>query len=206
MNFAELETIWNAPANHPSAVQQQKLTKQLLTWLRRQRRHQLLWLVWTFGVLAVITGFAGWLIFGTDKVHLRMEWGLIPLLLLPWAFAFAFLKRFLKPAASGCRGDVPIADALARAVEANEAAQSRLRAIGVLYVIFVPVLAIAMWQLHAAGKASSRELLSMSIFFSGVLLLSGAGIFARYRFRLRPHHEHLKALLQNYGLNDLSSL
>ena len=198
MNFAELQTIWNSPGNQPNPAQRERLTQQLLAWVRRQRRHQLIWLAWTLAALTTITAFAGRLLFATDKVDLGIEWGLVPLLLLPWCFALVFLRRFLKPAVSLASGDVPIADALTRAVKANEAAQSRLRAVGLLYVIFVPVLTISIWQLHSAGKASSRELGSMAIFFGAVLLLCAAGVFARYRFRLKPQHHHLKSLLRHY--------
>jgi hypothetical protein len=198
MNFAELQTIWNSPGNQPDPAQQERLTQQLLAWVRRHRRHQLIWLAWTFAALTVITALAGRLLFATNKVDLGMEWGLIPLLLLPWCFAFVFLKRFLKPPVSIAPGDLPIANALTCALKANEAAQFRLRAVGILYAIFVPVLAISIWQLHSAGKASTRELFSMAIFFGSVLLLSGAGVFARYRFRLKPQHNRLKALLHHY--------
>lgn len=198
MNFAELQSLWNSPGNQPNPADREKLTQQLLAWVRTQRRHQFVWLAWTFTALAAITALAGWLLFATDKVDLGIEWGSIPLLLLPWCFAFVFLKRFLKPAGPLASGDVPIADALTRALKANEAAQFRLRAVGILYAIFVPVLAISIWQLHSAGKASTRELFSMAIFFGSVLLLSGAGVFARYRFRLKPQHNHLKALLHHY--------
>jgi hypothetical protein len=198
MNFAELEMIWNSAGNQPSAGEQEKITRQTLGWVRRQRRHQGIWLVWTFGVLTVMTSFAGWVLFGTDKVDLGMEWGVIPLLLLPWTFAFIFLKRFLKPEMAAVRGDMPIVEALGRAIRTNEASQCRLRAMGVLYAIFIPVLTVAMWQLHLAGKASPRELFSMAVFFGGVLLLGGAGVFARYRFRLKPQHEQLKAVFGYY--------
>ena len=198
MNFAELQTIWNSPGNQPNPAQRERLTQQLLGWVRRQRRHQLMWLVWTFAALTGITAFAGWLLFATNKVDLGKEWGLMPLLLVPWCFALLFLKRFLKPAVSLASGDVPIADALTRALKTNEAAQFRLRAVGVLYAIFVPILAISIWHLHSAGKASTRELFSMATFFGSVLLLCGSGVFARYRFRLKPQHAHLKALLQHY--------
>ena len=198
MNFAELQTIWNSPANRPNPAQREKLTQQLLAWVRRQRRHQFIWLTWTFAALTGITALAGWLLFATSKVDLGMEWGLIPLLLLPWCFAFLFLKRFLKPVDPLASGDMPIADALTRALKANEAAQFRLQTVGILYAIFIPVLATGIWQLHSAGKASTREIFSMCVFFGSVLLLCGAGVFARYRLRLKPQHEHLKSLLHHY--------
>jgi hypothetical protein len=203
MNFAELETIWNSADNRPTAAEREKLTHHVLAWVRRHRRRDIIWLAWTFGVLTIMTSFAAWLLFATDKVNLAAEWAAVPLLLVPWWFAFLFLRRFLRPAGSHCRGDMPIADALAAALKTNEAAQFRLRAVGLLYAVFLPVLAVSMWQLHAVGKASSRELFSMAMFFGGVLLLSGAGVFARYRFRLKPQQQQLEELLRAYkSVND----
>lgn len=198
MNFNELQTLWNAGGNEPTSVQREKLARQFADKLRRQRRNQLIWLVWTFFVLTVMTGFVSWVIFGTNKVDLAREWGIIPLLLIPWSVAILFLKRFIKPAAPLCRGDVALSAALAAAAAANRAAQSRSKVMGVMYAISIPALACALWQLHAVGKTSSREMLSMAIFFAAVLGLSAAAVFARYRFRLVPQQKHLEALLKQF--------
>ena len=198
MNFNELQTLWNARGNEPTPAQREKLTRQFADTLRRQRRNQLIWLVWTFFALTVMTGFASWVIFGTDKVDLAREWGMIPLILIPWSVAILFLKRFLKPAAPLCRGDAAIVDALSAAVAANRAAQSRSKIMGMMYAIFIPVLACGVWQLHSVGKTSSREMLSMTIFFAVALGLGAAAVFARYRFRLVPQQKHLEALLRQF--------
>lgn len=198
MNFNELQNIWNAGGNEPTSVQREKLTKQFVATLRRQRRNQLIWLVWTFFLLTVMTGFVSWIVFGTDKVDLAREWGIIPLMLIPWSVTVLFLKRFLKPAVPLCRGDVAISDALAAAAAANRAAQWRSKIMGVMYAVFIPVLACGVWQLHSVGKTSSREMLSMTIFFAVVLGLSAAGVFARYRFRLVPQQKHLETLLKQF--------
>ena len=123
---------------------------------------------------------------------------MIPLLIIPWSVAILFLKRFIKPAAPLCRGDVALSDALSAAATANRAAQSRSKVMGVMYAVSIPALAGAVWQLHAVGKTSSREMLSMTIFLGVMLGLSGAGVFARYRFRLVPRQKHLEALLKQF--------
>ena len=166
--------------------------------LHRQCRNQLIWLVWTFFLLTVMTSFVSWVVFGTDKVNLTREWAILPLLLIPWSVAVLFLKRFLKPAAPLCRGDVAMNDALAAAASANRASQSRLKIVGVMYAVFIPVLACVMWQLQAVGKTSSRELFSMANFFGTILGVCAAGVFARYRFWLVPRQKHLDALLKQF--------
>jgi hypothetical protein len=120
---------------------------------------------------------------------------LIPLLLLPWAFASHFLRRYLRPAAPIARGEVSVADAYRAALSSNRTEQSHLKLVGVMFALMIPVLAASLGQLQAAGKASGRELLSMGIFFGGVLLVSGAGIAARYFGRVLPQERQLNALL-----------
>ena len=198
MNFDELQKLWNSSGNEPSSVQREKLTKHFVASLRRQRRNQLAWLIWTFFVFTALTTFVGWIVLGTDKVDLTREWAALPLMLIPWSVAILFLKRFLKPANPLCRGDVPTTDALMAAVAANRAAQSRLKIVGVMYAVFIPVLARAMWQLHAVGKTSTRELASMTLFFGAVLGVCATGVFLRLRFRLMPQQKHLESLLQQF--------
>lgn len=199
MNFNDLQNAWNSDGNEPTPSQREKLSKQIAASLRRQHRNQLIWLVWTFFLLTVMTGFVGWIIFGTNKVNPANEWAVLPLMLIPWSVAILFLKRFFKPAGPLCRGDVAITEALAAAAAANRAAQSRLKIVGVMYAVSIPVLACAMWQLHGVGKTSSRELVSMTIFFGTVLSVCAIGVFVRYRFRLVPQQKHLESLLKQFA-------
>jgi len=129
------------------------------------------------------------------KVKLDQEWGLFPVLIVPWAFAFHFLRRYLKPVTPAARGEMPVADSLRAALGSNRTEQTHLKLVAVLFAIMIPLLALSMQQLHAVGKMSSRELTSMAVFFSGTLLLSGAGIAARYFARVLPQQRRLNALL-----------
>ena len=129
------------------------------------------------------------------KVDLEQEWALFPMLIVPWAFAFHFLRRFLNPPTSSAPGEFAVADAFRAALNSNRAEQSRLKLVGILFAIMIPVLAVCMWQLREAGKASSREVASMTVLFGGILLLSSAGIAARYFKRILPEQKQLRALL-----------
>ncbi|HEY9510297.1 MAG TPA: hypothetical protein VIV82_10590, partial [Verrucomicrobiae bacterium] len=129
------------------------------------------------------------------KVQPAQEWGLFPLLIIPWAFAIHFLQQHLKPSTKTKSGELSVLDSFRAALTSNRSSQSHLRWIGALYVIVIPVLMLTMRQLHQVGKVSERELTSMAAFF-GIALLAGAtGIALRYFAALRPQEKKLDALL-----------
>jgi hypothetical protein len=198
MNLDELQKVWNSTMNSPSTDQRREIITQFNSALRRRRRRELAWLVWTFSVLTVLTAFVGWVVFGTDKVQLSAEWGAIPLLLIPWVFACIFLRRFLRQTGLTTRGDMTISDSLAAALSVNRSERSKLKTVGVMYLIALPIMAFSIWQLHSVGKVSSRELISMVTFLGGALALSACALLAKYRFSLVPKGQKLKALLSQF--------
>jgi hypothetical protein len=129
------------------------------------------------------------------KVQPAQEWGLFPLLIIPWAFAIHFLRQHRKASAATKSGELSVFDAFRAALTSNRSSQSHLRWIGALYVIVIPVLMLTMRQLHQVGKVSERELTSMAAFFGIALLAGGTGIALRYFAALRPQEKKLDALL-----------
>ena len=194
MNLNEMQSLWNSPGNRPPTAAQQQLADTFTRRMIRRRRFQFVWLIHTFIWLTLITVLAVWNVM-EKKVAIGQEWGLIPLLLAPWAFAFHFLRRYLKPVTPMVRGEMSVADSLRAALGSNRSEQSHLKLVGVLFAIMIPVLALSMSQLQATGKVSARELTSMAIFFGGVLLVSSAGVAARYFGRVLPQQRQLNALL-----------
>ena len=195
MNFDELQNTWNSPRNNLPSEQQRKVAEQFTRQMVRRRRFQRLWLINTFFWLAVMTVLAIRTI-SIGKVSPEQEWVLLPLLVVPWFFAFHFLRRYLKPVAPMMRGEVSIFDSLRAALSSIRETQSRLKLVGVLYAIMVPLLALAMRQLYVVGKASPRELTSMGILFGGVLVVGGAVMAARYFGRLLPQRKQLEELIR----------
>lgn len=198
MNFDELQKDWNSPRNNLPKEQQRVLAEKFIRQMFRRHRFQTYWLIHTFVWLTLITGLAMVMIV-SGKTSPAQEWGLFPLLIVPWGFAFHFLQLHLKPATTLVRGEMPIADSFRTALGSNRAEQARLKLVGVLFAVMVPVLAVSALQLQAAGKVSSRELTSMAIFFGGVLLVSGAGLAARYFGRLLPQQKQLEELLRQFN-------
>ena len=194
MNLNEMQSVWNSPRNNLPTEAQQQLADQFSRHMMRRRRFQSIWLINTFAWLTIITVLAIWTV-TVGQTTPTQEWGLFPLLLALWGFAIHFLRRYLKPAAPMTRGEVSIVDSLRAALASNHETRSHLKLVGVLYVIMIPLLALAMRQLHAVGKVSERELTSMAIFFGAALLLGAAGIAFRYYARLQPQQKRLDALL-----------
>lgn len=198
MNFNELQQTWNSPRNNLSTEQQRALAEKFSRQMIRRRRFQAFWLIHTFVCLTLITGLAIVMI-ATGKISLAKEWGLLPLLLVPWAFAIHLLRLYRQSIGLATRGELPVSDSLSAALVSNQTAQSQSKWVGVLYLVLTPLLGLAMQQLHAAGKVSSRELTSMGVFFSATLMFCGAVIATRYFGRLRPQQRQLEKLLQQFN-------
>jgi hypothetical protein len=194
MNPDEMQSAWNSPRNNLPAEEQQQLARQFSRQMIRRRRFKMLWLTNTFVWLATITALAIRTV-AVGKTGLMQEWALLPLLIAPWAFALYFMRRHLNRAFSPTQGELPVADSFRAALDSNRMEQSHLKQVARLFVIMIPLLALAMRQLHAAGKVSGRELISMALFFGAILLVSGGGIAARYFGRLQPQQKRLNALL-----------
>lgn len=196
MNLNEMQTLWNSPGNRPPTATQQHLADKFTRQMLRRRRFQTFWLINSFVWLTLITTLAIWNV-TAKKIAIGQEWALIPLLVVPWAFAIHFLRSHLKSATPIARGELSVADALRAALDSNRREQAHLKWVGVLFAILIPLLAVSVWQLWATGKVSAgRELTSMAIFFGGVLLISSAGVAARYFGRVLPQQRQLDAVLR----------
>jgi hypothetical protein len=194
MNSNEMQNIWNSPLNNLSPRQQEQLAGQFIRQMNRRRRFQTFWLINTFAWLTIITvlAFRNVAIGNTKLAH---EWGLLPLLIVPWVFAVYFLRSYLKSRTPASQTELPVVDSLRAALASNLSHQSRLKIVGGLYVIFIPALALAMRQLHAVGKVSSHELTSMVVAFGSVLLVSALAITAFFFGHLVPQQKRLEDLL-----------
>ena len=195
MNLNEMQSAWNSPRNNLAADEQQRLARQFARQMIRRRRFQTLWLVNTFVWLTPITVLTVRAI-AMGKTTPTQEWGLFPLLLVPWGFAVHCLRRHFKPVAPISDGEVAVVDSLRASLASNREARSKLKLVGALYAIMTPLLALAMHQLHVVGKMAPRELASMGVLFGGVLAIGGAALAVRYFGGLLPQRKQLEELLR----------
>jgi hypothetical protein len=194
MNSNELQNIWNSSLNNLSSHQQEQLAGQFIRQMNRRRGFQSIWLINTFAWLTIISVMALWSIL-VGNTKLTHEWALLPLLIVPWAFAVYFLRSYLKSGKPVSQGELSVVESLRAALASNLNRQLRLKIVGGLYVILIPVLALAMRQLHAVGKVSEREFVSMAVLFGGALLVSALAMTALFFGRLLPQQRRLEGLL-----------
>jgi len=194
MNINEVQNIWNSPLNNLPVHQQEQLAGRFLRQMNRRRRFQCIWLINTFAWLTIITMLAVWTV-AVGKTKLTHEWALLPLLIVPWGFAVYFLRSYLKSRDRSSLGEVSVVETLQAALVSNLNRQSRLKIVGAMHLIFIPVLFLAMRQLHGAGKVSGRELYSMALLFGGALSISALMMTGIFFGRLLPQQRRLKGLL-----------
>ena len=195
MTNNDLDRAWNSPENNPSE-QAPLLAQQFLRGCQRRRQLERLWLIWTFVTLATISGFAAWLIVATDRIQLEREWALLLLLIIPWGFAGYFLRGFFKSPPSS--KELSIKESFEASLVSNQAARKRLKTIGLLYLIMIPVLTISIQQLAITNKTRPHEQDSLIMFLAAVLLVSGGTMAVRYFRYLRPQGRKLEKLLREY--------
>ena len=193
MNLNEMQNLWNSPQNNLPSDGRQQLAAQFAHQMIRRRRFQFIWLINTFVWLTLITA-VGVRNFVAGRIDPGLEWGVFPLLFLPWILAIHFWRQHLKPVA---RGELPVADSFRAALNANRTEMSHLKLAAGLLAVMVPLLAVVMQQLHAAGKVSGRELASMAVFFGAALLAGAGGMAIWYFARLQPRQKCLETLLKD---------
>ncbi len=195
MNHDPLHDLWHSAANQPDAAAERRAAEQFATRWRRRRRLQAVWLAWTFFALASAAALA-FVQLRRGSVTLGTQTMLIPLLGVPWLAAVHFLRMFVQQGAALPHAGQPFAAVVRSAEQVNTSERHRLRVIGGLLLVMMPVTALAVWQLHSAGKASASEAWSMAAVFALGLSLGLAAVVWRYRTRLVPEQRLIEVRLR----------
>jgi|GEM_PF-1979883 len=196
MNPESLNDLWNSSANRPGSAAGKQLASHFLSRLRRRRRLRAFWLAWTSflltaaSVLAVNHGGRR----GLEGVN--GQWALLPLLALPWMALGYFWWAFFRQGTVSRESALPLRVALVAAQEANTAQRHHLRLVGGLFAAMVPLTAVAIWQLHAAGKTPGNQVWSMAVVLAVIFILGGLGLLARHRLQLVPEQRTIEARLR----------
>ncbi len=194
----ELLAIWNSTHNRLPAAQQTLFVEKFTRRMVRRRRFQKIWLANTFLWLAAITMLAIRNVV-VGRTNLAHEWSLLPLLLAPWAAAIFFVRLSLRSRTMKSEGNEPLVVSLREELKSNRIDATQLKWIGALYIVLIPLLVLSMCQLQQVGKMSAHDLTSMTIVFTGILLVCGSGVAWRYFRHLAPQRTHLEELLRHWN-------
>jgi hypothetical protein len=189
-----LDELWNDAANRPDPVAGERVAAHFLARLRRRRRFQAWWLGWTFLALTGVTALAVAQFRTEGAGGFAAQWSAVALLALPWIVAVRFLHAFVREKPGRLDGALPLVETLAVARAANARERHRLIIVLGLLAVTAPVVALAIWQLHAVDKAAPHEAWSLAIVLGAGLLLGATIVVARLRLRLAPERRMLEAL------------
>jgi hypothetical protein len=192
----DLSSVWNSPRNTPSSVEREQFVRETTNRLRRARRRQLAFLVWTGSVLALMTAGAvyGWI---WRPAETRGAWPLFAVLAAQWC---VFL-HWLRDTAGGRKGSAAEAgvreslEALARETERERRGQ--IAVLG-LFAVVAPLVVSAILYLGEVGKMAPHEALSAGALFSAVILVAITVIMARLFRIVLPRRRRLALLLEQY--------
>lgn len=203
MNFADLENTWRSPLNQPDHAELEHLKMNLVTDLENRRRGQRRFLILVFIPLAIFTvAMLGHLVSprpGSDSIHLSREWGLLPLLLLPWAGWVVILRLHRRHVAAHRDFSASIRASVAAALDENRRERLRTWLVGGILAASLPVLGIVVLQLRATGKAGDEILLPAMVLFPLYVCGVIAGLAWRYLRKLQPRRQELETLLRSYA-------
>lgn len=196
MNAKSLNELWNSSANRPEPDAGQQLAAQFVSRMRRRRRFRAVWLAWTSFLLTVASILAVTHLIRKGLDGANGQWALLPLLALPWLAVGYFWRAFFREGTGAGDVALPLRAVLVAAQAANTAERRHLRLVGGLFAVMGPVCALAIWQLHAAGKTPGNQVWSMALAFGVIFILGGLGLTARYRRRLLPEQRTIEARLR----------
>ena len=192
-----LSDLWNSTPNRPAAEAGDHLASEFVTRLRQRRRLQAWWLAWTFVALTGATSLVVIQLVKQGSAGVAGQGALWPMLALPWFAAFIFLRRFRRERKTPGASISPLHVALLAARASNQAERRRLLGVGTLLLVMAPVAALAVWQLHGAGKATASQAWSMALVFGAALTLGGGFATWRYRRHLVPERSRIDSLLRD---------
>lgn len=180
MTSDPLDLLWQSPANQPAPAAGRRLAEAFVKTAQRRRRRQAWWLGWTLVALAAMTTLAA--VQTTRAGAAGSGLGLLWLMLvLPWTAGLHFWREFRRERAVPAGLVLPLVAALDLAAESNRAERRRLRVIGALLVLMLPLAGLAIRDLHLAGKAAEHEAWSMAAVFAVGLGAGLTGVILRHR-------------------------
>jgi len=198
MEWNELRQIWASPENRPTPELMKTFMQQALAVIAKDRSKARGMLVYVIGMTLATTVFSAWQMLSA-KDEGWSAWYAHLMLAGTWVAALALARQYRLRLTSG---PAAAQNSIRSTLESlNERANARYREVKTLlglFVAFIPLLVIAIWQLQVSGKMRPHEATSAAT-LAGVILICGIGWFVfDLLVRKRPERQHLEALLREY--------
>lgn len=196
MNLDELKTLWASPENRPTPERMREFIDSALKAIQSERRRAKGMLIYVGFMVSATSIFSVWQLLvhgiGPEARYAHL------MLLTLWVAAIAMARNML----SRIKAE-PIDSIQATIKSLHRRAQTRCRELQtllLLFATFIPLTALAIFQLQASGKMRPHEAASAAI-LAGLILFSGSGWFLfELLVRKNPERLHLESLLKEYRL------
>lgn len=182
----DMQSLWNSESNQP----QQQFLPAAQAAIDHDTRTARRKLAYMLPVVAITFTFAVW-----QMLKGNMPTGPLSLLAATWLAALLLIRLYRRRETeqpTTIRGTI-------ESLQKRSLDRSReCRVLLGLFAAFVPLLAVAIFQLKGAGRIRPHELISMAMLF-GAVLAGGIGWFTyELRWLRLPEQRHLARLLDQY--------
>ena len=199
MDFERLEQVWNSHANDPPSAAVAYLTEEIMDDLKKRRR-QIAGLL-AIGAVALAAQTALVVAAAVDDrvMDLGREWGTLLPFGLAWVVLLVVLRQHRRHLGRHPDPHLSMPATLAALIDFNRGEMARIRIMAVAFAALAAALVVAVGQLEGVGKMTAGNVRDMGILF-GVLVASlGAYGAWRYFGVLRPEHDRLVRLRDEYA-------
>ena len=202
MNFAEIENMWRSPLNRPSPAQLEEQRMQFINDLNKRHRGFVLFMSVVGAALVFITGkiivHLIWPSPAVDTIALTREWGVFPLLALPWIGWILMVRQYRWHRALHPNYETSISSSVRALLDENRLERTRYKIIAGLQLLTVILMPLIVYQLRAVGKAGDEILVPAFVIFPLIILAIFVWSTVRYRRKLLPRKRELETLLASY--------
>ena len=199
MNFERLEQAWNSHANDPPRAAIAYLTEEIMDDLKKRRR-RIVGLL-TIGALALAAETALVVAAALDDgvMDLGREWGALLPFGLAWVVLLILVHQFRRHLDRHPDPHLSMPATLAALIDFNRGEMSRIRIMAVAFAALSASLVVAVGQLESVGKMTAGNVRDMAIVFG--LFFAGLGVYGAWRYFkvLRPEHDRLVRLRNDYA-------
>ena len=202
MNFADIEQTWRSPHNRPPAAELEQHKMKLIADLRRRQRGFVIFISLVLTILVVLTAMIAWQLVWPDSARSRMdfsqEWGVLPILALPWAAAIHFARQYRRHRAGHAHYDRSIHASVRALLDENRLSRTRVKIAASLHGVFLLVIPLVVYQLRAVGKAGDEILVPAFVLWPLIAACISLALIYHYRRKLLPEKRELEGLLSAY--------
>lgn len=203
MNYADIESLWQSPANQLPPEELARHQKRFLADLQKKHRGFLLFITSVIFTLTIITGRLVYVVTtrsaGESPLSLPNTWASFLLLTLTWIAPLILILQYRRHRRKTAVDHPTLRDTAAALLSENRLSRFRLKLIACLHGLLLVLLPAVVWQLRASGRAGDEIVFPAFVLWPAISSCILLTMFWYHQKRLRPRQEQLESLLKNYN-------